>query len=67
VPGGLGYQVQAHQEVAVALLGIDVEVHGLVRAALATERSSMTAIAFLGTTILLPKRTVGSRPVRAIL
>ena len=31
VSGGLCYQRQAHQEVVVAFLGIDVEVHGLVR------------------------------------
>jgi len=67
VRGGLGYRGQAHQRVAVALWGIDVEVHGLVRGMLGTERSSMVSIAFLGTTLRLPKRTVGSRSVRAIL
>jgi hypothetical protein len=49
------------------LFGINVEVHGLVRAVLGTGHSSMVSIAFLGTTILLPKRTVGIRPVRVIL
>jgi hypothetical protein len=67
VRGGLGHRGQAYQEVAVGLLGIDVEVHGLVREVLRAGRSSMVSIAFLGTTILLPKRTVGSRSVRAIL
>ena len=67
VRGGLGYQDQAYEGIVVALSGINAEVHGLVRGVLGTERSSMVSIAFLGTTILLPKRTVGSRSVRAIL
>jgi hypothetical protein len=50
----------------VALFAIDIEVHGLIREVLGTERSGMVSIAFLGTTILFPKWMVGSRPVRAI-
>ena len=67
VSGGLGYRGQAYQGVVVAFFRIDLEVHGLVREMLRAGYSSMVSIAFLGTTILLPKRTVGSRPVRAIL
>ena len=67
VSSGPGYRGQAYQGVVVALFGINVEVHGLVREVLRAGHSSMVSIAFLGTTILLPKRTVGSRSVRAIL
>ena len=67
VSGGLGYRGQAYQGVVVALFGIDVLVHGLVREVLRAGYSSMVSITFLGTTILLPNRTVGSWSVRAIL
>ena len=67
VYGSPGCRDQAHQGVVVSLFGIGVEVHSLVRTMLETERLSMVSIAFLGTTILLPKQTVGSRPVWAIL